>query len=162
MFSIELSKTITDLFKSPLCRFSAEECTDYGVLLEMDLEVHEPYREDIEREPSVRERCFFLMRRASNYVNIWWCVPEDGRYPNPSEWKNTSNHDSCWRSDGVGAPLTKLYFAMCKQVNHAEAPKNLNNFLWEFNVTKVKFEGLRRETRDSGFRSYVFDGIRPV
>lgn len=32
-------------------------------------------------------------------------------------WENTSNHDSCWRSDGLGTPLSRIYFALADQVN---------------------------------------------
>ena len=33
-----------------------------------------------------------------------------------NDWINTSNHDSCWRSDGF-ALLDKLYFEMANKVN---------------------------------------------
>jgi hypothetical protein len=33
------------------------------------------------------------------------------------QWDNTSNHDSCWRSDGFGF-LNTLYFNMTEQMNH--------------------------------------------
>jgi len=52
-------------------------------------------------------------------------------------WENTSNHDSCWRSDGLDSPLSNIYFEMCKEVNE-HLPKDckcppiemtsLNNF----------------------------------
>jgi len=49
-------------------------------------------------------------------------------------WKNTSNHDSCWRSDGVESPLSQIYFDMCDEVNRQlpeedrVAPKDLSMF----------------------------------
>ena len=33
-----------------------------------------------------------------------------------SRFKNTSNHDSCWRSDGIQSPLANLYFEMADSV----------------------------------------------
>lgn len=33
------------------------------------------------------------------------------------EWRNTSNHDSCWRSDGVDSFINKVYFAHCQELN---------------------------------------------
>lgn len=39
----------------------------------------------------------------------------------PEEWTNTSNHDSCWRSDGFNF-LSKLYFNMCECVAPNVAP----------------------------------------
>lgn len=34
----------------------------------------------------------------------------------PSDWFNYSNHDSCWRTDGMRG-LTSLYFAMTEELN---------------------------------------------
>lgn len=33
------------------------------------------------------------------------------------DYENTSNHDSCWKSDGVEGPLSNLYFGMCEEIN---------------------------------------------
>jgi hypothetical protein len=38
-------------------------------------------------------------------------------------WENTSNHDSCWRSDGL-RPITHTYFNLCERVQ-AHLPKEL-------------------------------------
>lgn len=51
-------------------------------------------------------------------VHVWVAVSDSY---NPadvplSEWDNPSNHDSCWRSDGVESELTRLYFALCDEV----------------------------------------------
>jgi hypothetical protein len=49
----------------------------------------------------------------------------------PEDFTNTSNHDSCWKSDGLTL-LTRAYFDMCEYVvrnwpeNEAPAPKDLN------------------------------------
>lgn len=39
-----------------------------------------------------------------------------------SEWINTSNHDSCWNSDGFSF-ISNEYFKMCKEINPNIAPK---------------------------------------
>lgn len=44
------------------------------------------------------------------------------------EFKNTSNHDSCWRTDGVDSYLSQLYFRMCREVNPSKAPADLSTF----------------------------------
>lgn len=45
------------------------------------------------------------------------------------KWKNTSNHDSCWRSDGIDSPLSALYFKLAEEVNaqlsEPVAPKDI-------------------------------------
>ncbi len=43
-----------------------------------------------------------------------------------SAWKNTSNHDSCWRDDGLRF-LDTLYFDMANVVNHTIPPRDLYN-----------------------------------
>ncbi len=42
------------------------------------------------------------------------------------EWENTSNHDSCWRSDGLHF-ITDAYFEMCKECNDNVAPITLES-----------------------------------
>lgn len=42
-------------------------------------------------------------------------------------WKNTSNHDSCWRSDGIDSPLTSVYFEMCEEVNDLRVAAGLDS-----------------------------------
>lgn len=49
-------------------------------------------------------------------------------------WENTSNHDSCWRSDGLGRPLNELYFEMSRQVNSKRkkdvAPRDMSEHVF--------------------------------
>ena len=33
------------------------------------------------------------------------------------DWENTSNHDSCWRTDGLNTPFDKIYFRMADEIN---------------------------------------------
>ena len=42
-----------------------------------------------------------------------------------SKWVNSSNHDSCWRSDGFSF-LSDVYFEMCRTVNPDIAPVHVN------------------------------------
>jgi len=44
----------------------------------------------------------------------------------PKQWKNTSNHDSCWASDGL-AFINRAYFDMCNEVNPDVAPITLES-----------------------------------
>ena len=63
---------------------------------------------------------FFLF---TGNTTVFVAVPvEDERWYSwkqiPLEaWKNTSNHDSCWRSDGVQSPMSSVYFEMCEAIN---------------------------------------------
>lgn len=63
-------------------------------------------------------------------VSVFYCVSNtteyfQGKDKDPKNYTNSSNHSSCWRTDGFQF-LTKLYFEMCKQVNKNVAPKILN------------------------------------
>jgi len=63
------------------------------------------------------------------------------------EWENTSNHDSCWRSDGL-RKISSTYFALCDEVqNHLPdklkvAPKDISMFntLEGFRFVDIKFD----------------------
>jgi len=43
------------------------------------------------------------------------------------DWINTSNHDSCWRSDGFNF-INDNYFKMCEEVNPDIAPKDVSTY----------------------------------
>lgn len=36
---------------------------------------------------------------------------------NELAWENTSNHDTCWRTDGLRSPISKVYFRMADEIN---------------------------------------------
>lgn len=56
---------------------------------------------------------------------------------NPEWWINSSNHDSCWRSDGFSW-LSERYFSMCYETRSSEkiAPADLSSDL-DFGFGKV-------------------------
>ena len=49
-----------------------------------------------------------------------------------SDWKNTSNHDSCWRSDGLNF-IDNTYFEMCEELFPEKAPIDCNVYA-EFGI----------------------------
>ena len=89
---------------------------------------------------------------AGNTVHVWVAVSEEWdpwRIP-WSEWDNTSNHDSCWRSDGVHTPIAQVYFKVCDEVqagipeDKKVAPAQINvhaklGFLRPFTAVRVEF-----------------------
>lgn len=56
--------------------------------------------------------------------------------PAPELFVNTSNHDSCWRSDGF-RKLHELYFAMCEEINPKIAPIKLDSYV-NFSFSSMK------------------------
>lgn len=70
----------------------------------------------------------FLFYRPSNYTKVGLLIT-DGQasllLARDHVWSVVSDHDSCWKSDGVDHHLSRLYFEMCKQVDPDTAPVNL-------------------------------------
>jgi hypothetical protein len=60
-----------------------------------------------------RHRVFF---QASE--DVYCLMPYLKRLPS-AEWKQTSYHDSCWRSDGIESPISSVYFKLANNINKA-------------------------------------------
>lgn len=76
-------------------------------------------------------------------VSVFYSVSDSSEYFNnknddPKNYINSSNHSSCWRTDGFHF-LSTLYFELCKKVNPSVAPKSLNSvdFASQIRVSKV-------------------------
>lgn len=97
---------------------------------------------------------------TSKFSVLLYC-PDGGRthtfvMVNEELWKNTSNHDTCWESDGINSPLSELYFTMADEINMSlkdsgyeeMAPRDMNQSvymtgkLWELVDIKLKKEPL--------------------
>lgn len=55
-------------------------------------------------------------------TTVFFALSGSSSIPGPAEFKNTSNHDSCWRTDGVHNPLTALFFKWCEEVSPHRRP----------------------------------------
>ena len=59
--------------------------------------------------------------------NVFICISDTEKMPKPNDWVNTSNHESCFRTDGV-RDLINLYFEINNQIfektdeEHREPP----------------------------------------
>ncbi len=94
-----------------------------GILIELNCNVSD-YSDDM--NINIWRRMWFLFTgNTSVFVAdvsakercSWRNIPLD-------DWKNTSNHDSCWRSDGMH-PLSEKYFSMCDEVNAIRVSQGL-------------------------------------
>ena len=108
----------------------------HGVVLRLNLSASS--YEDEGSYHASRQLVILCTGNTSVFVAV---APPDGRYFGwqdvPKEaWKNTSNHDSCWRSDGIQSPITDQYFSMCEEINEMRkadglepvAPINMHHF----------------------------------
>lgn len=106
MFSIDLDHAIATLVEHSVPRGSPQGLyvrvrigfTNYAAKFVKGKTV--PRQEDDVEEPAeVYTTAHFLFSRPSNYTKVW-CYIGDVPYPTLDQWKMTSYHDSCWRSDG--------------------------------------------------------------
>ncbi len=116
---MELAEVIATLVEAMLPRFSGK-----GKFLYLDLVVR--ISENLNSD-GVAKHIHLLFHRPSNYTKVMWQVSNDPRLRMESfkDWKVLSDHDSCWKSDGIGTPLFQLYIEMCRTTNPAAKPVNL-------------------------------------
>lgn len=103
-----------------------------GIIFTVDLHLSQwnPARDNFEE---CRETHFVLFCGNTNVFHVR--EPDDQNIFDISEipldaWDNPSNHDTCWRSDGM-AWITKTYFAMAKELENRTrieiAPKDCSD-----------------------------------
>lgn len=147
-FAMDLNMMIPKLVDSVLDRskqlvYNDDHSTTHnGVIIAIDVTLSRPWGDD-ESLRSERHATVFLMFYGN--TSVWVAAPEGDeqwiswRDVPLDRWENTSNHDSCWRSDGLRC-LTDLYFAMCKDIDDTIAPIKMNQF--------VRFAGFGRNIFD--------------
>ncbi|TSC60424.1 MAG: hypothetical protein LiPW15_302 [Parcubacteria group bacterium LiPW_15] len=119
-FKMHVVNVITTLVETALPRFSGEKKLLY-VLIEAGVT-----KEKV-AVPSHRRFIHLLFHRPGNHTAVMVAVTDNPHFRKEEmkDWRVVSCHDSCWRSDGVESPLSKLYFEMCKEVDSAAAPRDL-------------------------------------
>ena len=129
MFKTNLSGLLCDLVDEFLDRKTSPTwnngtITKRGIIYEVNCRVDDWNSED--RKTAYKSfyvmfcgntSVFYAMKKMSIYDPLQ--IP----YEN---WENTSNHDSCWRSDGLQF-INSMYFDMCKEVNPEKAPIELDS-----------------------------------
>jgi len=81
----------------------------------------------------------FLFSRPSNYTRVLFCVSERF-HPLASaenDWQDVSYHDSCWRDDGVGTPLSRVYFEMADAIRNEAPPCDMEQTAYVMDVAEV-------------------------
>ncbi|MBP9822037.1 MAG: hypothetical protein KBC81_01155 [Candidatus Pacebacteria bacterium] len=51
-----------------------------------------------------------LFHRPQNYTKVGWNITDavNARFDHLDSWEVMSNHDSCWRNDGISSPMLAL------------------------------------------------------
>ena len=118
---------------------------------------------------TVHRDIHLLFHRPHNYTKVWvamdgwfkmyeqpegqrfgkwvWRQISDDRFYNLNDldWYMTSNHDSCWRSDGLQSPLFEIYMAMqdalseeaAKVVGHSVGRLSGPNANWHVSLDPI-------------------------
>lgn len=123
MFKINADHVICTLVDAMLHRSSP---ANKGMLISLDCEISDCGKGI--KHKSIRRLIHFVFHRPSNYTKVFFGV--GNHWEEIKNWKLTSNHDSCWRSDGVSAPLSNFYFTMCEEVNSKKAPMKLESCVY--------------------------------
>lgn len=88
----------------------------------------------------------------SSSTHCWFQITElKDLMPDKGQWKNTSNHDSCWRTDGIRSEIIKVYFDFCKKVAPKTAPMEL---LATSQFDRVAMVNIEFKEDSSGFSRY--------
>ena len=174
ILNIDAEITIAEIVEAMLPRFSDSKL---GLLISLDINFFDHgYGKDgntIERkELDVRRFPSFLFVRPSNYTQVYFYEPSAYSSviwgPNVI-WKQRSNHDSCWRSDGL-QDLTKIYFECAKKFDGRKVsgvemrPCDIHHFHHIGRPTYVqlaKCEKVDKNDRESWDYNIEFKGINP-
>ena len=119
--NIKLEYAITQMVELLLPRFSPEDKVFHVcVVAKFSL-----YGDDEDRLST--KQIHFLFQRPSNYTKVFILV-NDNKYTRLEEipsngWTLKSDHDSCWRSDGVGSPLFKAWCELRNQFQEEDWKK---------------------------------------
>lgn len=165
MFSIEFKKVLTMLVEHELPKtqpiFNNGEITRDGISLDFILEAYD-YRG--KRRKEVKERFYMLFcgNVSVFYVKIdltenWIHSPIDIPIKN---WVNSSNHDSCWNSDGF-CFISEVYFKMCKKISPDLAPKfvDTNARFTSFSYPVKKCKIIYRRKDDNNYENEIIKVI---
>ncbi len=108
--------------------------SEYGLYVHVDLRLYNP-RDEEQRWCS--RNAHFIISRKTNYTKVWCVVNDDWGMPNLDAFAMTSDHDSCWRTDGF-QPISTAYFEMAKSLMDADqAPKDMREWVSFHSVERL-------------------------
>jgi hypothetical protein len=115
MFEMKLSDLVSDIKEQVIPRGQDNKKALY-LCFDVGLRVYGPEYIEAGRRSLVH---ILLYCPYGGSVHTFVAEKSFGPYGPVSklEWENTSNHDSCWRSDGVDSPLSRIYFRMADEIN---------------------------------------------
>ena len=128
MLTFDFDMTLRAVVEAMLPRFSSWE---RGLVVTIDLRTswYDDKRESMDWVDS--RVIHFLFVRPNNYTKVIWASNRtfDGRSWSgirPEDWRMSSDHDSCWCSDGF-RPAREILHEMWKEVPKAFKPEDRCN-----------------------------------
>jgi len=123
MLAIELEHLIPDLVK-----YLAPKERGKGLILTFDVRLHE-YKKDVKRRAVLR---FLFHWNVAGYDVFFRRDEED--------WKHTSSHDSCWKTDGL-RDINPVYFSLAQEIieeigDENLAPCDLGQMVWFGDISR--------------------------
>ena len=125
----------------PLLRYVKGNFTERineGILIKVRMSLSD-YSDEFGSFSVHRDLRFVFISNTSVFVSVDAESDEDF-----DAYKNTSNHDSCWRSDGL-QPLSETYFEMAKALNAEREANGLDT------IPPIEM----RQSNDFGFGDIV-------
>lgn len=106
------TSAITAIVEGMLPRFSPDTR-----VLTMSLDVRiKKHGDDDSKE--VYRNVHLMFHRPSNYTKAMWKVLDElDSCTSIKEWEVKSDHDSCWRTDGLDTPLFDLVHGLVSQID---------------------------------------------
>jgi hypothetical protein len=160
MLQMDISNAIPNIVEAMLPRFSPKELALY-----IELDLRDTYYDDNEDdEKSIATLVKFIFHRPNNYTKVLVNYDFDNfskSFTNSKmikRYEQHSNHDSCWRSDGM-VILNKHW----KNINDyfGMHPNKLNRFYSFHKISYIKllqFDKIQKEDRIIGY-DIAFDKI---
>lgn len=159
MLDINLSNAIPKIVEAMLPRFSP---IDLGLYIELDLRDQDYSNE--EEEKSVATMVKFIFHRPNNYTKVLVNYKFDNFSESftktnvPTRYEQHSNHDSCWRSDGMTI-LSKHWHNINDYFG--VHPGKLHNFYSFHTISYIKilqFDRIQKDDRTLGY-DVAFDKV---
>lgn len=101
--NMSIENVVSSVVEAMLPRFSDDKTV---LVMSFDLRVQ---RKDDYEKPAVRRTVHLMFHRPDNYTKALWNISTKlDSYRDYQVWLLKADHDSCWRTDGVGSPFFQL------------------------------------------------------
>ncbi len=165
MFTIDIRNILATLFEMSTTD-EARRVMDYNddgshEVNAMIITVHASVSDFSKEVDKEKQTTVYVMYAGLHSIFCALASDADGNYRGfenipHTEWENTSNHDSCWRSDGLSF-FPKLFFDMAKEVNPNKPPGELDSYtsLGGMGKSVVKHTKVVLERQRDGYHKNV-------